>query len=217
MTAAQVVVWRHGQTDWNVAGKYQGQEDIPLNANGLAQAAAAARVLAGLKPSQIVSSDLGRARTTAQALADLVELPVEIDLRLREVHIGSWVGLTSEEVYPIDPMYERSLAEGFDWRRSDTGETATEVGERVAEALREIGENAPDGSTVVVATHGLAARMGVACLLGLSYEQSLLLAGPRNCSWAILQPSRLTGWRLLSYNNTVQEQRESGESTDDQW
>ncbi|MGL4831610.1 MAG: histidine phosphatase family protein [Propionibacteriaceae bacterium] len=217
MTAKYVIVWRHGQTDWNVAGRYQGQEDIALNAVGLAQAQAAARVLADYQPDLIVASDLQRAHTTAQQLAELVGREVVTDERLREVHIGSWVGLTSEEVFPIDPMYQRSLVEGFDWRRSESGETAMEVGERVAAALADIGGSAPDGSTVVVGTHGLAARMGIACLLGLSYEQSLLLAGPRNCSWAILQPSRLTTWRLLSYNNVARDHSERGESTDDQW
>lgn len=217
MTAAQLVVWRHGQTDWNVGGLYQGQEDIPLNATGIAQAQDAARVLADLRPDALFTSDLQRARVTAEQLAGLTGLEVQVDPRLREVNIGTWVGLTSEQAFAEDLEYHRSIVEGFDHRRSATGETATDVGARVAEALAEIGSAAPDGSTVVVTSHGLAARMGIATLLGLDYAGSLLLAGPRNCSWAVLQPSSIGGWRLLSYNNVAQRQRESGDSSDDRW
>ena len=63
----ELILWRHGQTDHNLVGRVQGQVDIPLNATGLAQAAAAARILASPRPDRIVSSPLSRARTTAQA------------------------------------------------------------------------------------------------------------------------------------------------------
>ena len=75
---SELVLWRHGQTDHNLTGRVQGRIDIPLNATGLAQAAAAARILASPRPDRIVSSPLGRARTTAQILADLTGLDIEI-------------------------------------------------------------------------------------------------------------------------------------------
>ena len=80
----KVVLWRHGQTDWNIANRFQGSTDIPLNETGLAQVTRAGKLLTGLSPQQIISSDLSRAYTTAKALADLVNLEIKKDHRLRE-------------------------------------------------------------------------------------------------------------------------------------
>jgi len=84
----KVVIWRHGQTDWNIENRFQGHSDIPLNKVGEYQAREAAKVLAGMKPDRIIASDLMRAKATAQALADLVDLTVEINPLLRETNGG---------------------------------------------------------------------------------------------------------------------------------
>ncbi|MEY4968114.1 MAG: hypothetical protein RIQ73_813, partial [Actinomycetota bacterium] len=76
MAGNRVLLWRHGQTDWNIVNRFQGHSDIPLNDVGRYQVKHAAEILAGMNPTAIISSDLGRARATAQALADLVGLPV---------------------------------------------------------------------------------------------------------------------------------------------
>ena len=86
----ELILWRHGQTDHNLVGRVQGQVDIPLNATGLAQAAAAARILASPRPDRIVSSPLSRARTTAQILADLTGLDIEVEADLIERSFGVW-------------------------------------------------------------------------------------------------------------------------------
>ncbi|HVK45369.1 MAG TPA: histidine phosphatase family protein, partial [Micropruina sp.] len=99
MTAARVVLWRHGETDWNADGRYQGQADVQLNDRGLAQARAAAPLIAALKPSRIVTSDLVRARVTAAELGALTGLAVEPQPRLQEINVGDWVGLTNEQVF----------------------------------------------------------------------------------------------------------------------
>ena len=143
MTAARIIVWRHGRTSWNVVNRFQGQADIDLDDVGREQAARAARVLAGLQPAVLWSSDLSRARHTAAALADLTGLPVTTDVRLREIHVGSWEGLLGEEVDRVDPEASRRLHAGEDVRRSATGETPSEVGVRVAAALRDLAEAAP--------------------------------------------------------------------------
>lgn len=200
MTAARLVLWRHGETDWNVAGKFQGQKDIPLNETGLAQAAAAAPQIAALGPSAIVSSDLSRAAQTAAALAELSGLAVTYDVRLREVSVGSWEGYLTAEAYAEDPGFERAMAEGIDHRRSATGETAMELGERVANGLRDIAASAPDGATVVCVSHGLATKMGAVVLLGGDYRASLLLAPMGNAAFAILEPTRTGGWRIAAWN-----------------
>jgi broad specificity phosphatase PhoE len=69
MAANRIVLWRHGQTDWNVVNRFQGHSDIALNDVGEFQAKHAAQILAGMNPTGIISSDLGRARNTAQALS----------------------------------------------------------------------------------------------------------------------------------------------------
>ena len=71
MAANRVLLWRHGQTDWNVVNRFQGHSDIDLNEVGRFQVQHAAQILAGMKPTMIISSDLGRARDTAQSLARL--------------------------------------------------------------------------------------------------------------------------------------------------
>ena len=74
----RVVLWRHGQTDWNVENRFQGHSDIALNKVGEYQVSEAAKVLAALRPDRIISSDLMRAQATAAALAALTDIKVEI-------------------------------------------------------------------------------------------------------------------------------------------
>jgi probable phosphoglycerate mutase len=203
MTAARIIVWRHGRTEWNATNRFQGQADIELDALGREQAAVAAPVLAALHPVRLVASDLKRAYATATALADLTGLEIETDPRLREIHVGSWEGLTAAEVAVIDPARADKYEHGVDVRRSDTGETVAEVGDRVAAALTEIGEAAPDGSTVVVTMHGLAARVGVCRLVGFPPESWFLLSGLHNCGWITVERHRAGHWRIRDYNVRV--------------
>lgn len=199
----RLVLWRHGQTDWNVTGTYQGQHDIALNERGLAQAREAAPVLAGFGPSRIVASPLSRADTTARTLAELTGLQVDHDDRLTEINVGSWVGYDWDRACAEDPQFPVAVREGRDHRRSEMGETAGEVGVRVGSALRDIAASAGKGDTVVVVSHGLAIRMGACDLLGWDFRTSLQLAAPGNCAWGILQPTRDHGWRIATWNTQV--------------
>ena len=206
MTADRLVLWRHGQTDWNVAARFQGQADIPLNAVGEAQARAAAPVLAALDPTVLWASDLERTRRTAAELTGVTGLTAQLDPRLREIHVGTWEGLTGAQVGELDPEAYAGLRRGEDVRRSATGETVSEVGERVAEALTEIAEAAPDGATVVVTTHGLAGRAGLCRLLELPFAQWRAFGSLDNCAWAVLQRHHGGGyWRVAAYDLSVQE------------
>ena len=204
MTASRIIVWRHGRTPWNRENRFQGQADIGLDDVGRGQAARAAAVLARLEPAVLWSSDLSRARDTAEALAVLTGLPVTTDKRLREIHVGSWEGLLGDEVERVDPELSRRLRLGEDVRRSATGESTTEVGERVAEALAELAESAPDGSTVIAACHGLAGRVGTAQLVGLQHEHWRLFGGLSNCGWVNIDRHRSGRyWRIEQYNVTA--------------
>lgn len=202
MTATRVVLWRHGETEWNADGRYQGQADVALNERGVAQARAAAPYLAALGPARIVSSDLGRARATADELGVLTGLPVEPNPRLQEINVGDWVGLTNEQVFAAHPDFREALYAGRDARRSASGETGSEAGARVAEALLDLALDTPDGQTVVAVGHGFSLRVASVFLLGLDYAHNLTLGGLWNASWSILQPAG-ESWRLLSWNNVA--------------
>jgi len=186
-----LVLWRHGQTTYNVEHRFQGQSDVPLNEVGLRQAADAAPYLAALRPAAIYSSDLSRASATAAALARLTGLSVQLDKDLRERSGGSWEGLTETEIA------ERFPAERATWTPPD-GETALAVTERASGALERIADSLAGGLTAVVVAHGAALGMAVARLLEIPWEPRVL--GPfGNCHWSVM--SRRRGrWRLLEHN-----------------
>jgi probable phosphoglycerate mutase len=122
MAGNRVVLWRHGQTDWNVVNRFQGHSDIDLNEVGRFQAKHAAQILAGMNPTAIISSDLGRAKDTAQALANLTGLKVEIDVDLRETNGGNWEGKTGAENRAEDLQNFIRWIDGEDNPAGTTGE-----------------------------------------------------------------------------------------------
>ena len=130
----RVVFWRHGRTEWNVSSRFQGATDVPLDEVGRAQARSAAPALARMAPDMIVSSDLSRAAETAQALADLLALPVLTDARLRETDGGAWQGLTRDEIISRDPDLIAAWVAGHDVRPPG-GETRSEVVTRVVRSV----------------------------------------------------------------------------------
>lgn len=200
MSRTRIVLVRHGQTEWNVSRRFQGQADVPMDAHGRAQAEAAAVELAGIGATACYSSDLSRAMETAELVAGASGIGVTPDDRLREVHVGDWTGLLLSEVAERHPWYPESLRNRVDVRRSDTGETGTEAGERVASALRDYADRHP-GETVLVVGHGFASRVGLAFVLGMTYEQSFSLGSLWNCSWTVLEHGR--DWRLVHYNHVA--------------
>jgi broad specificity phosphatase PhoE len=204
MTAARIILWRHGRTEWNVVDRFQGQADIPLDGVGYGQVVRAAEVLAAYRPTGLYSSDLSRCYQTATVLAERTGLEIITDKRLREIHVGSWEGLLGEEVRAADPALARRLWAGEDVRRSPTGESPREVAERMAEALAEIAEAAEDHSTVVVATHGLSGRVGTCRFVGLPFDHWRLLGGLSNCAWVSIDRHRSGAyWRIEGYNLTA--------------
>ena len=136
MAANRVLLWRHGQTDWNVVNRFQGHSDIDLNEVGRFQVQHAAQILAGMKPTMIISSDLGRARNTAQSLADLTGLTVEIDEDLRETNGGLWEGKTGAENRAEDFQNFIRWIDGDDNPAGTTGERRSEVAERGVRAIK---------------------------------------------------------------------------------
>jgi probable phosphoglycerate mutase len=188
----RIVCLRHGQTLWNVEQRFQGHSDIPLDETGVAQAARAASLLASLRPTMIVSSDLQRANDTALALGRLIGIDVAVDKDFRERGGGQWEGLTREEIAARWP--EEYAA----WEAPD-GEPVTDVAARVATAMRRWAARVDDDGLLVVVSHGAALRLGICELLGLPEELWPALGGLGNCSWSVLQEGR-KGWRLLEHN-----------------
>ena len=204
MTAARIIIWRHGRTEWNVDDRFQGQADIPLDDLGYAQAVRAAEVLALYRPNALYSSDLSRCYRTAEVLAQRTGLEITTDKRLREIHVGSWEGLIGEDIRAADPELARRLWAGEEVRRSPTGESPSEVAERMLEVLTEIADAAEDHSTVVVVTHGLAGRVGACRFVGLPLEQWRVFGGLSNCAWVSIHRHRSGAyWRIGGYNLTA--------------
>jgi broad specificity phosphatase PhoE len=195
----RLIVWRHGNTDWNSGGRVQGQSDVPLNQVGHRQAVEAAEILVRLRPAAIVASDLRRATDTAAVLAARTGLRVHRDPRLRERYFGAWQGMLMADVARIRPEEYHRWTSGADVIGGDI-ETLDDLGKRVAEALEAATELAPADRTVVVATHGAAARQGVGHLLGWPREQLRTLRALQNCHWVDLTHDSARGWQLAAYN-----------------
>jgi probable phosphoglycerate mutase len=152
--ATRLIAVRHGETAWNVQSRLQGQLDIPLNERGLEQARRAARAIADSAPEAVVSSDLVRARATAEAIAAFNACPLMLDAGLRERSFGGFQGMTHLEVA------QRWPDESARWKSRDPdfvpggdGESLNVFYARCIEATRRIAEAHP-GRTIVLVAHG---------------------------------------------------------------
>ena len=198
MTVRRVVLWRHGRTAWNAVRRSQGQLDIPLDAVGVAQAQDRAAQLASLRPVAIVSSDLMRATATAAELGRVTDLPVSLDAALREIDVGTWQGLTTDQYAERFPDEYRRWRAGEDVRRGG-GETYAEVAERVSAAIERVIAKLGAGETVVLVSHGVAIRVGVCRFLAIPADRWHAFGGLSNCAWVVLEEARL-GWRMTEWN-----------------
>lgn len=198
----RLVLWRHGRTAWNVEHRFQGKTDVGLDEMGRRQVRASAGLLSALHPQLIVSSDLSRARDTAQALADRTGLAVTTDPRLRETDGGTWEGRRREELLVSDPDAYRAWLAGEPVRPGGNGEHRTEVGERVKAAIDDTMARIHPGQTAVVVTHGGAARSVLAPLLNRPFEQIRFFSVMRNAAWSVFLESGEPDhpWQVLEYN-----------------
>lgn len=172
---------RHGETDWNREGRWQGQADIPLNAVGRAQAERMAGELAGrYHLNAIYASDLSRAYETALALSKASGAPVYTDPRLREVDHGQWEGMRAADIrVAYADIYQRRTLDPWSVP-SPGGETATQVRERMTAALRDIAARHP-GGTVAVVAHAFVLAVARVHVTGEPRERLWDLI-PENCA-----------------------------------
>ncbi|MEU7007356.1 histidine phosphatase family protein [Streptomyces sp. NPDC046332] len=194
----RIVLWRHGQTSWNLERRFQGSTDIELTETGVAQARRAARLLASLKPDAIIASDLKRAAATAAELAALTGHPVAHDSALRETYAGEWQGLTHDEIVARYGEQYAAWKRGEPVRRGG-GELETEVADRAAPVVLEYADKLPDDGTLVVVSHGGTIRTTIGRLLGLEAPHWESLGGLSNCCWSVLGEGA-RGWRLMEHN-----------------
>nr|WP_327537146.1 glucosyl-3-phosphoglycerate phosphatase [uncultured Mycolicibacterium sp.] len=219
MRIRRLVLLRHGQTEYNAANRMQGQLDTDLSELGRAQAVAAAEVLAKRQPLLIVSSDLRRAFDTAVALGERTGVPVDVDSRLRETHLGDWQGLTHLEVDAAAPGARLAWRDDARWAPHG-GESRVDVAERSVPLVAELvdsqaewGIEEADRPVVLVAHGGLIAAV-TAGLLGIPVDNWPILGGMGNASWVQLSghsrpdadadPFAAIRWRLDVWNASAQ-------------
>jgi probable phosphoglycerate mutase len=166
----ELLLVRHGETDWNAVGRLQGHTDRPLSDYGREQARRLAEELAGEEFAAIYASDLARARETAEIVAERVRLPVVLDPGLREKDWGTWEGLTSTERAGVELV----------------GESTEEHQRRMLEALGRIALIHPRGRVLVV-THGGSMRRVQTEVLGFAMPV-VENCGCWECAWADGRP-----------------------------
>ena len=181
---------RHGQTDWNIERRWQGQSDIPLNATGRQQAARLATELVTFNFSAIYSSDLSRAYETALALSQVNRLPIQREPRLREIHQGEWQGLREIDI-------QARYGNAFQERKQQPlhiappgGETVVQVRDRVVSAVNDICIMHPD-ERVALVSHGFALA-----LIQVHFSQM-----PIETAWQIIPAN--AEWRELEIDGST--------------
>jgi broad specificity phosphatase PhoE len=167
----QLCLVRHGQTDWNLEGRYQGQSDVPLNEFGRNQVRVLAQKIKGYPFSAIYTSDLERAYETARILAANLHLPVMRDSRLREINQGQWEGQLVDDIKSrfAGLWQQRTLDPAS--LRPPCGETVAEVAERVYATMDDISHLHPNTS-VLVASHGLVLATVICKVRGIPLGQA---------------------------------------------
>jgi len=194
----RLLIWRHGRTEWNATGRFQGQLDPPLDDEGRRQAARVAPYLAADLPAGetvVVSSDLSRAVETAEELVRLLGVRLRVDPRLREHGLGCWEGLTRDEVAERYPEQYADWLAGRPVRGRD-GEDAAQVAERALATLADL----PEAPVAVVVTHGGTAGRMLEALLGLGAEHRRAFGSLANCAWSELRFQE-RGWRVVRHNS----------------
>ena len=168
-----IIIVRHGETDYNKARRFQGQLQIPLNEKGRTQAVHLAKSLKRYKITHIYSSNLVRARETAEIINKSFSLPIVIDYRLDERDWGIWENQNRDEILKQIP------ASGNIWNEENLdanpykGETTRNLMARCAQFLDYLVENHSAADVVLVVTHGGPMRMILGIIKGLHDEQYL--------------------------------------------
>jgi broad specificity phosphatase PhoE len=188
----RVLLVRHGQTDWNVEGRWQGSEPVALNKEGWAQARLLANYLRGRPISRIYSSDLPRALETASVIGQAVNVTPQVDVRLQEFNLGIFQGLTREEMQMQFKDEWKAFHEDFWDYAVPGGETRRAFQDRLYAAWQDAIAQSP-GPEVVIVSHGGAIKQ----LLLRLFEDDPAVQNLRfeNTSVTTLEPND-SNWKL---------------------
>lgn len=163
---------RHGQTNWNIQGKWQGHTDIGLNETGVMQAKQAANQLLDQKFSAIYSSDLSRALQTAEAINSHHGMKIVTDQRLREQHFGEWEGLGQKEVPGLYPQEWEAFVSDPIRSPAVGGESMQDLADRMLEFYSESEARHREDDQVLVVAHGLSLAVLMCALEGQSLVEA---------------------------------------------
>jgi probable phosphoglycerate mutase len=201
VTDTRLVVVRHGVTDWNREGRFQGHLDPPLSEIGRSEAALVAERIAAddlLSPARIISSSLARAAETAAAIGSASGVGVEPDDRLMEIGQGEWEGRTHAELEVADARRYRAWRDAAGVRQPPGGESIESAMARVGAVLDELAT--PDAGTVCLVSHGGTMRVLARLLFDLADDRSWALdVDNASVGVATLVDGR---WRLDRWNDT---------------
>ena len=168
----KIILARHGETPWNAAGRYQGQIDIPLSENGQAQARKLGERLRDVAITRAVSSQLSRARTTAElALGDVRKNILQIDERLQEIAHGKWEGLLAQEIAEQDPITFKAWRDAPQSVHMPDGESLQQVLDRAWQGFATACEGLGDDDTLLVVAHDAVNRVLLCKILGLGLDR----------------------------------------------
>ena len=181
MSTVNLILVRHGETTWNVVGKYQGQTDVPLSEVGLKQAKTLAKFFPAAEVDAVYASDLSRALVTAECIGEKFSRPVQMETAFRELDFGEWEGLNYEEIVSRWPTAMDNFLQHPEKPVIPGGESFTQLQERVMGRLGEIIAAHP-GQTVVIVAHGAVLRTVLASFMQMPLQYV---------------------WRLRQYNTAV--------------
>ncbi len=187
---------RHGETEWNRSGRWQGHADVPLSPDGYRQAEAlAARLVAeNIRFDHIYASDLSRAMETARIVAAALEMPLQSAPELREINMGAWSGLTRAEIVARYPGAFDTVLHPPD------GEPREIFAARVGGALTKLAEHHP-AETLALVTHGGTIRAMLKHILMLAgVEMEIPFIG--NTALTIVRLDNST-WSVVRLNDTA--------------
>jgi probable phosphoglycerate mutase len=195
-TPVRILLARHGETHFNVAGRWQGQSDSSLTDRGLAQARELGRALADDPVAAVYSSDLGRAMQTAREVAAPHNLEVRAEPRLREIDVGEWAGKNHAEIEAAFPGGPEAWSRHPASMRLPQGETLLEAQTR---ALQFFQERMPDhvDQTIVVISHGAVGQSVLVNAMGGSVEDLWLKQRVDNCQISRLEWTADEGLKLI--------------------
>ncbi|MDR0217861.1 MAG: 2,3-diphosphoglycerate-dependent phosphoglycerate mutase GpmB [Enterobacteriaceae bacterium] len=176
----QVYLVRHGETEWNLARRIQGQSDSPLTEVGQHQAHLVAQRVKSENITHVITSDLGRTRQTAEIIAEACGCEVILEPRLREIHMGVLENRELDSLNQEEEIWRKSLVDGTPNGRIPKGESMNELSIRMRAALESC-LDLPAGSRPLLVSHGMALVSLLNTILGLpaNTERRLRL---RNCS-----------------------------------